>query len=138
MGKAASMSPSTPPQMPSLPSGRSIIVRVALVLMLTVAIAASSIMMVGPQINVIMPLAIGVGIISALRRSFWSLVCFGHPLTFDLISAWIGCKGIPGYAHTTAFAVSIGIGLVGCALIVMGLWKALPGSDRQNVTNSRR
>jgi hypothetical protein len=130
------MSPSAPPQTPRQPSGRSIIVRVALVLILTVVIAASNVLLVRHQVIVIVPVAIGAGIVFALRRSFWSLVCFGYPLTFDLKSAWIGCKGIPGYERSTAFVISIGIGLVGCALIVMGLWKALPGSDGQNVNRN--
>jgi hypothetical protein len=34
---------------------------------------------------------------------------------------------MPGYETTVAFAVSIGLGLVGVVLIAMGLWLALPG-----------
>jgi len=71
------MSPYTPPQTPSPRSRRCIIVRIALVLILTAVIATSSILLVGPQVIVIVPVAIGVGIVFALRRSFWSLVCFG-------------------------------------------------------------
>ena len=95
-------------------------------LILTVVIAASNVLLVRHQVIVIVPVAIGAGIVFALRRSFWPLVGFGYPLTFDLISAWIGCKGIPGYERTTAFAVSNGIGLVGCVLIAGELWKGLP------------
>jgi len=121
------MSPYTPPQTPTEPSGRFSIARAALVLILTAGIAASSILMVGPQIVLIVPLAWVLGLAFALRRSFWSLVCFGYPFTFGLISAWIGYKEMPGYERSPAFAVSIGIGLVGCALIVMGMLKALAG-----------
>jgi len=127
------MSPYTPPQTPSPPSRKSIIVKIALVLILTVVIAASSIVMVGPQIILIVPVALVLGIVFALRRSFWSLVCFGYPCTFSLISAWIGYKEMPGYERSTAFLISIGIGLIGCVLIAMGLWKAL--SNKKNHGN---
>ena len=121
------MSPYTPPQTSTELSGRFSIARAALVLILTAGIAASSILMVGPQIVVIVPLALVLGLVSAVLRSYWSLVCFGYPFTFGLISAWIGYKEMPGYERSPAFAVSIGIGLVGCALIVMGMLKALAG-----------
>ena len=121
------MSPYTPPQTPTELSGRFSIARAALVLILTAGIAASSILMVGPQIVLIVPLAWVLGVVFGLRRSLWSLVCFGYPFTFGLISAWIGYKEMPGYERSPAFAVSIGIGLVGCALIVMGMLKALAG-----------
>ena len=114
-----------------MPSGRFTTVTAALVLILTAGIAASSILMVGPQIVVIVPLALVLGLMFALRRSSWSLVCFGYPFTFGLISAWIGYKEMPGYERTPAFGVSIGIGLVGCALIAMGLGKVLAGKKGQ-------
>ena len=115
------MSPYTPPQ-PSVPSS---IAKAVLVLMVTVVIAASSIVMVGPQIIVIVPVALVLGLVFALRRSFWSLVCFGYPFLFGLTSAWIGYKEMPGYEQTVGFAISIGIGLVGVVMIAIGLWKAL-------------
>ena len=111
------------------PSVQSSIARAALAMLLTVAIAASSILMVGPQIMVIVPVALGLGLVFALQRSFWSLVCFGYPFTFGLISAWIGYKEISGYERLPAFAVSIGIGLIGCVLIAVGAWKALSGKN---------
>ena len=123
------MSPYTPPETPSETSGKFSITRTALVLILTVAIAASSIVMIGPLILVIVPVAIGAGVVFALRRSFGSLVCFGYPFLFGLISAWIGYKEMPGYEKTVAFAISIGIGLVGCVLIATGLWLALPSRN---------
>jgi hypothetical protein len=101
-----------------------------LVLILTAAIAASSIVMVGPQILVIVPLALALGLAFAYRRSSWSLVCFGYPFTFGLISAWIGYMEMPGYERTAAFPVSLGIGLIGCGLIGTGLWKVLRGKNR--------
>jgi hypothetical protein len=101
--------------------------RVTLVMLLTVVIAASSIVMIGPQIIVVVPVAIGAGVVFALRRSFWSLVCFGYPFTFGLVSAWIGYKEMSGYERTVAFAISIGIGLVGVVMVAVGLWKALSG-----------
>ena len=123
------MSPSTPPEMPTELSVQSRIARGALVLLLTAVIAASSIIMVGPQILLIVPVALLAGIVFALRRSFWSLVCFGYPFTFGLISAWAGYMELPDYERTTAFAVSVCIGLVGYVLIAVGLWKALSGRN---------
>ncbi|MCC6125395.1 MAG: hypothetical protein IT426_10560 [Pirellulales bacterium] len=114
-----SPSPSPPPK----PRGWLSFARMVLVLFLTVIVAASSIVMVGPQILVIVPLALLLGLVFASRRSPWSLVCFGYPFTFGLTSAWIGDMEMPGYERTTAFAVSVGIGLVGCGLIGTGLWK---------------
>ena len=130
------MSPSTPPEMPPQPSVTSSIARGALVLLRTTVIAASSIIMVGPQILVIVPVALLAGIVFALRRSFWSLVCFGYPFTFGLISAGMGYTELRDYERTTAFAVSIGLGLVGCVLIAMGLWKALPGRNEKETSVS--
>ena len=119
------------PQTPSQSSERFSIFRAFLVPILTVVVAAASILMVGPQIIVIVPVALVLGLVFAFRRSFWSLVCFGYPFTFGLISAWIGYKEMPGYERTTPFVISIGIGVVGCVLIAGGLWKALPGKGNK-------
>lgn len=86
--------------------------------------------MIGPQIMLIVPAAIGVGIVCALRRSFLSLACFGYPFTFGIISAVVGSGEKDGYTQTTAFAVSVGIGLVGVVLIATGLWKALAARNK--------
>jgi len=123
------LTPRMSPHTPTESSAGLSIARATLAMLLTVVIAASSIVMVGPQIIVIVPVALGAGLVFALRRSFWSLVCFGYPFTFGLISAWAGYKEMPGYERSTAFVVSIGIGLVGCVLIAVGLWKALPGKS---------
>lgn len=100
--------------------------RAMFVLILSTIIAASSILMVGPQIIVIVPLALVFGIFFAVRRSFGSLVCFGYPFTFGLIIAWIGYKETPGYEQTLTFAVLVGVGLFACVLIAVGLWPSLP------------
>jgi len=96
------------------------------VLILSAVIVVCGMLMIGPQILVIVPVAIAAGTVFAFKRSSWSYVCFGYPLIFGLISAWIGHKEIPGYEGTMAFVVSIGLGLVGVSLIVVGLWNVLP------------
>ena len=93
---------------------------------LTVVITAASVLMIGPQIMVIVPVALLAGIVFAVRRSFLSLVCLGYPLTFGLVSAWIGCAEINDYSQTTAFFVSVVIGMIGVCLIATGFWKVLP------------
>jgi len=90
-------------------------------------IVASGILMVGPQILIIVPTAIGAGIALALRRSFWSLACFGYPFVFGLVSAWIGYREMAGYERTVGFAISVGIGLVGVCLVAVGVCCAMVG-----------
>ena len=121
----------TPEQHPTGKSANVRVTRAALVLVLSAIIAAGSILMIGPQIIVIVPLALVLGILFAVQRSFWSLVCFGYPFTFGLISAWIGYKEMPGYEQTPAFFISIGIGLISCVLIAVGLWMSLPDGKSQ-------
>ena len=104
-----------------------LIIKTAIVLLGTGAIAASGVVtMVGPAILITVPLAIAAGIFLAFRRSSWSWICFGYPLVFALISAWIGVKEIQGYETTGPFAVSLGLGLAGLGLIATGLWKVVP------------
>lgn len=131
------MSPYSPPQ-PAIGNPRDFrFMRAALVLILSAIIAASSILMVGPQIIVIVLLALVLGIIFAVRRSFWSLVCFGYPFTYGLIVAWIGYHETLGYEKTTPFAISVGIGLFACVLIAVGLWKSLPdGKSKEAVSGN--
>jgi len=109
--------------------------RAATVLILSIIIAVSSILMVGPQITVMVLLALGLGIFFAVQRSYWSLVCFGYPFTFGLISAWIGHQETPGFEQTTAFSVSIGIGLIACAMITAGLWASLPSGPSKEINS---
>ena len=122
-------SPYSPPESPTQDLGSYRFMRASKVLTLSVIIAASSILMIGPQIVVVVPLALGLGILFAVRRSYWSLVCFGYPFTFGLISAWIGYKEMPGYEQTAAFSISIGIGLIACAMTAAGLWSSLPSEQ---------
>jgi 1,4-dihydroxy-2-naphthoate octaprenyltransferase len=107
---------------------RTAIIKSIGVVLLTAILTLGAYFMIGPQITIIVPVAIVAGIIFAFRRSFISLVCFGYPLTFGLVSAYIGYAEIDDYTQTLAFAISIVIGLVGAVLIAAGLWKAL--SDR--------
>jgi len=101
------------------------IIKSIIVLLLTAILTAGAAFMIGPQIMIIVPTAIVAGIIFAIRRSFLSLVCFGYPFTFGIASALIGCVEIDAYARTTAFAISVVIGMVGVGLMATGLWKAL-------------
>ncbi len=100
--------------------------KLIVVLLLTAIVTAGSLLMIGPQIMVIVPVGIVAGIVFAVRRSFLSLVFFGYPFTFGLVSAVIGCAEIADYERTSAFAVSIVIGMAGAGLIAVGLWKVLP------------
>lgn len=108
-------------------------IKITVVTSLTAILTVGAFFMIGPQIMIIVPVAILAGIVFAFRRSFLSLVCFGYPLTFGLVSAYIGCSEIIGYQRTSPFAVSVIIGLVGVGLIAAGLWKALPGWTTRNV-----
>ncbi len=105
------------------------------VLILAAILTASAVLMIGPQIMVIVPVAIVAGVVLAIRRSFLSLVCFGYPFTFGLVSALVGCVEIDGYERTAAFAVSVVIGMAGVSLMTTGLWKALPGKTTGTATS---
>jgi|TARA_B100001093_G_scaffold341422_1_gene326149 hypothetical protein len=105
---------------------RNAIVKSIVVVLLTAILTLAAYFMIGPQIMIIVPVAIVGGIIFAFRRSFISLVCFGYPLTFGLVSAYIGYVEIDGYTRTASFAISMVIGLVGAGLIAVGFWRALP------------
>lgn len=105
---------------------RNAIIKSIVAVLLTAILTLGACFMIGPQIMIIVPVAIVGGIIFAFRRSFVSLVCFGYPFTFGLVSAYIGYVEIDGYTRTAAFAISVVIGLLGAGLIAAGLWKALP------------
>ena len=109
----------------------ALVIKAVIVFLATSAIVASGVVtMVGPQILVTVPLAIAAGIFFAFRRSSWSWICFGYPLIFGLISAWIGIKEIQGYEATAAFVVSLGLGLAGIGLIATGLWKVVSAARK--------
>mgnify|MGYP001555606945 CR=1 FL=1 len=112
----------------------NILIRTVSVLLLTIFLAVACVFMIGPQIMFIVPAAFVAGIVFAVRRSYWSLVCFGYPMTFAFTSALIGRAEIQGYGQTTAFAVSVLIGITGAGLIALGLWKVLP--DRTAATQT--
>ena len=105
------------------------------VLLLAAILTASAVLMIGPQIMVIVPVAIVAGVVLAIRRSFLSLVCFGYPFTFGLVSALVGYAEIDGYERTAAFAVSVVIGMAGVSLMTTGLWKALPSKTTATATS---
>jgi hypothetical protein len=131
------MSPDTSPNVPPGSSPGFSIARAALLLTLTVGVAASSFVINEKAAGLIVPVAIGAGIYCALRRSFWFLVFFGYPFLFGLVSGWNHYVVMPGYEKTVAFAISIGIGLVGVVMVAVGLWLALPGrSDRETSVSS--
>lgn len=93
------------------------------IILATIFLAASSVVMVGPQILVIVPACLLLGLWCVVRRSSWSFVLLGYPFTSGLTSAYIGYIEIRGYAQTLPFAISIGIGLAGCVVIAKGLFK---------------
>ena len=130
-----SMSPYSIPQTATENSNNFDFLKAALVLILSVLITAGSLLMIGPQLILIVPLSIIMGIIFAVRRSYWSSVFFGYPLTFGLVTAWIGSQEMAGYQQTAGFAVSTGLGSIGCALIAFGLWKALPNLKTKELSS---
>lgn len=105
------------------------------VVILTALLAVSALCMIGPQIMIIVPLAVVAGIVLAILRSSVSLVCFGYPLTFGLVSAYVGFWEVAGYERTVPFAISVALGVGGIGLIAAGLWKALPALPPQPVSD---
>ena len=81
--------------------------------------------MIGPQIMVIAPLILCLGIYFVSRRSFLSLVCLGYPLCYGLVTAYVGYYELKNYTSTSEFWVALGIGIVGVDLIAVGLLKTL-------------
>jgi hypothetical protein len=97
------------------------------VLIATCILSLSSILMFGPQLFLIVPLALIGGVIFAIFRLFISLIFFGYPLTYGFFMAYVGCcEGF--YVQSIELVMPILVGLLGAGLIAFGLWKRFPGS----------
>ncbi len=101
------------------------IIKSILISLLTLTLMAGSFLMIGPQIVPIIGVSFCLGIFFVFRKSFLSLVFFGYPLTFGLVSAYIGFHELDNYANDSEFWVALGIGVLGIMLIFHGFWKAL-------------
>ena len=111
--------------------------RVAKTACFTVLVAACSILLIGPQIVLMIPAALLLGVLFTAVRSSWSWVSFGYPLTFGLVSACIGCAEISNYYYTTGFWFSLGIGLFGLLLVARGFWLFTAANRPSTVTPPR-
>jgi hypothetical protein len=96
-----------------------------LIFLLTLTVLAGSFLLIGPQIVPIVAVSFGLGIFFVFRKSFLSLVFFGYPLTFGLVSAYIGFHELDNYANDSGFWVALGIGALGTMLVFLGFWKTL-------------
>ena len=94
-------------------------------MLLCFSLPACAFLMIGPQIMVIAPLSLCLGIYFFFRRSYLSLVCLGYPLCYGLVSAYVGYYELKNYTSTSGFWVALGIGIVGVDLIAVGLLKTL-------------
>ncbi|MDA8989792.1 hypothetical protein OAV01_01590 [Opitutales bacterium] len=101
------------------------IIKSILVSLLTITLMAGSFLMIGPQIVPILAVSFCLGGFFVFRRSFLSLVFFGYPITFGLVSAYIGYYELNDYANDSEFWVAIGIGAFGTMLVFLGFWKTL-------------
>jgi hypothetical protein len=94
-------------------------------MLLCFSLPACAFLMIGPQIMVIAPLSLCLGIYFIFRRAYLSLVCLGYPLCYGLVSAYVGYYELKNYTSTSGFWVALGIGIVGVDLIAVGLLKTL-------------
>ena len=94
-------------------------------MLLCFSLPACAFLMIGPQIMVIAPLSLCLGIYFIFRRSYLSLVCLGYPLCYGLVSAYVGYYELKNYTSTSGFWVALGIGITGATLIAVGLLKTL-------------
>ena len=108
--------------------------RVAKTACFTVLVAACSILLIRPQIVLMIPAALLLGVLFTAVRSSWSWVSFGYPLTYGLVSACIGCAEISNYYYTTGFWFSLGIGLFGLLLVARGFWLFTAANRPSNFT----
>lgn len=102
-----------------------IIIKSILISLLTLTLMAGSFLMIGPQIVPIIGVSFCLGIFFIFRKSLLSLVFFGYPLTFGLVSAYIGFHELNNYANDSEFWVALGIGALGTMLVFLGFWKTL-------------
>ena len=103
----------------------NLLIKRIIFLLLCLTLPACAFLMIGPQIMVIAPLSLCLGIYFVFRRSFLSLVFLGYPLCYGLVSAYIGYYELKNYTSTSGFWVALGIGIVGVDLIAVGLLKTL-------------
>ena len=103
----------------------NLLIKRIIFLLLCLTLPACAFLMIGPQIMVIAPLSLCLGIYFVFRRSFLSLVFLGYPLCYGLVSAYIGYYELKNYTSTSGFWVALGIGIVGVVLIAVGLLKTL-------------
>ena len=101
------------------------IIKSILIFLLTLTLMAGSFLLIGPQIVPIVATSFCLGIFFVFRKSFLSLVFFGYPITFGLVSAYIGFYELDNYANDSEFWVAIGIGALGTMLVFLGFWKTL-------------
>jgi len=103
----------------------NLLIKRIIFLLLCLTLPACAFLMIGPQIMVIAPLSLCLGVYFVFRRSFLSLVCLGYPLCFGLVTAYVGYYELKNYTSTSEFWVALGIGIVGVDLIAVGLLKTL-------------
>ncbi|MDG1356011.1 MAG: hypothetical protein P8P90_07155 [Opitutales bacterium] len=101
------------------------IIKSILVSLLTLTLMAGSFLMIGPQVVPIFTVSFCLGIFFVFRKSFLSLVFFGYPLTFGLVSAYIGFHELNNFANDSEFWIALGIGALGTMLVFLGFWKTL-------------
>ena len=96
-----------------------------LIFLLTLTVLAGSFLLIGPQIVPIVAVSFGLGTFFICTKSFLSLVFFGYPLTFGLVSAYIGFHELNNYANASEFWIALAIGSLGTMLVFLGFWKTL-------------
>ena len=101
------------------------IIKSILISLLTLTLMTGSFLMIGPQIFPIIGVSFCLGIFFVFRKSLLSLVFFGYPLTFGLVSAYIGFHELNNYANDSEFWIALGIGSLGTMLVFLGFWKTL-------------
>ena len=101
------------------------IIKSILIFLLTLTLLAGSFLLIGPQIVPIVATSFCLGIFFVFRKSFLSLVFFGYPLTFGLVSAYIGFHELNNFTNASEFWIALGIGALGTMLVFLGFWKTL-------------